>query len=172
MRKNISSEMRRYAATGLALLAIIVCSGFSFFPKSDMPFNGDIVFHDISLTIPRSHIRDSTQSSDDLWIFEKGFYSKSILLSRKDLQGDIDDVLDNYIAYLNSQGPRSERDTFLGLEAVRSAYLESNKPWREMLFVYNDSIYAVATRGGSEEEFLSLLDSVSLNAQAEQEDQP
>ena len=144
------------------LAAVILLCGFTWPFQSSMPFNGDIHFHEIGITIPRAYIRDSTQSNEDLWIFEKGFYSKYILLSRKDLSGDADDILNNYAAYLQEQGVQSRRDSFLGLPAVRSSDESQEQSWREMLFVYNGSLYAVALRGGNEDDLLALLESVSL----------
>ena len=52
---------------------------FSLTACSQMPFNGDIEFHDISLTIPERFIRDSTQSNDNLWVFECDNYSEYII---------------------------------------------------------------------------------------------
>ena len=146
------------------LMAVLLFCGFSFPFFSDMPFNGDVAFHKIALTIPRSYIRDSTRSSDDFWVFEKGLYSNMIMLSRKDLEGNLNAVLENYISYLSEQGVESVRTDFLEMEAVHSFKLEEEMAWREMLFVHEGSIYAVAMRGGEDAEFEALLDSVSIGA--------
>lgn len=130
-----------------------------------MPFNGDIEFHDLSLTIPASFIRDSTQSNDDLWLFEKGFYDQLIILSRQDLKGDADATLDDYAAYLTQEGVSAERTTFLQNDAVHSNYTKDDQFCQEILFVYNDSIYALALRGGTVEEFSDFLKTVSLKLQ-------
>ena len=39
------------------------CSG-----GTKMPFNGKIEFHEISLVVPERFVRDSTQSTEDLWL--------------------------------------------------------------------------------------------------------
>lgn len=101
--------------------------------QSDMPFNGTIAFHKITLTIPKIYIRDSTQSTADFWVFERGFYSQYIMLSRKDVQKDADEALDLYAGYLTEQGARSQRDTFLQLEAVRSEAVQEDGLWQEVL---------------------------------------
>lgn len=86
--------VRKYLGVLLLIACMVLLSGFT--AVSDMPFNGDIVFHEIALSIPESFIRDSTQSSEDVWIFEKGFYSKYIILSRSDYSGSEHAALDRY----------------------------------------------------------------------------
>lgn len=153
----------RIAAIVLAFLLAVYPVGLA--ERSTMPFNGEIAFHKISLTIPDNYIRDSTQSTADFWVFEKGFYSQYIMLSRKDLQGHTDDVLNNYIDYLRAQGVDSQRDTFLQTEAVRSESSQQDMVWREMLFAHDGSLYAIAMRGGTAEELQTLLDTVVLHSE-------
>ena len=152
----------RIAVIVLAFLLAVCPAGLT--EHSTMPFNGEITFHKISLTIPDNYIRDSTQSTADFWVFEKGFYSQYIMLSRKDLQGHTDDVLNNYADYLRAQGVNSQRDTFLQTEAVRSESSQQGMVWREMLFAHEGSLYAVAMRGGTAEEMQTLLDTVVLHS--------
>lgn len=130
--------------------------------QPNMPFNGAIAFHKISLTIPSGYIRDSTQSTEDFWIFEKGFYSRYIMLSRKDLQGDADEALDAYAEYLKEQGVNTQRETFCQLEALRSESLQGDS-WREILFAHDGSLYAVAIRGGTGEEMQALIDTIAIH---------
>ena len=142
----------------LAALLLLLCGCGR---RAQMPFNGQVMFHEITATIPEDYIRDSTQSSDDLWVFEHGGYSKMILLSRKDAAGDVDAALDDYVEYLQSQGADAERGQFLNADAVHSTYTRDGKYCQEIMFVYQGSFYAVALRGGTEEEFQSLLDEVN-----------
>ena len=60
-------------AISLLLLLCFAAALFSgcAFENVRMPFNGKIEFHDITAVIPSDFIRDSTQSKDDLWVFEK-----------------------------------------------------------------------------------------------------
>ncbi len=129
---------------------------------SDMPYSGDIRFHEMTATIPGSFVRDSTQSREDLWIFEKGFYSELIILSRSDITGDVGASLDDYVAYMKEQGADSQRETFLQMEAVSSVYTKDGVFCQEMLFAYNGSFYAIALRGGTEDEFQSLLNTIRI----------
>ena len=76
-------KLKTIAYVSLLLSVLLLLSG-CFGPTYNMPFNGDIVFHDLSLTIPRDFIRDSPQSNDDLWAFEKGMYKQIIILHRTD----------------------------------------------------------------------------------------
>lgn len=142
----------------LALIAsILLLSGFT------MPFNGDIIFHEIALTIPSSYIRDSTQSHEDLYIFEKGWYSRCILLSRNNYSGNETEALENYARYMESVGADVQRVPFLQKSAVHSVYTKDDEFCQEMLFAYKGSLYAIALRGGNEAEFQILLDTVSLD---------
>ena len=113
-----------------------------------MPFNGPITFHELALTIPDGFIRDSTQSTQDAWLFEKGFYSRLIILTRNDQNGDVDASLDSYRERMKEIGAASERTTFLDQPAVHSAYTKDNTYCQEILFIYHGSYYAVALRGG------------------------
>jgi len=130
--------------------------------RSDMPFNGDIEFHDLTLTIPESFIRDSTQSNDDLWVFEKGRYEQLIILSRQDLVGKEADTLDDYADYLSEQGIEVSRTVFAQCEAVYSAYTREEQFCQEVCFVCCGSVYALALRGGTTVEFEEFLKSVQL----------
>ena len=129
---------------------------------SDMPYNGEASFHDVFIEIPEDYIRDSTQSTEDLWIFEHGGYKEYILLSRKDANADTSVDLDSYLAYMKDRGAASERTKFIGIDSVFSAYMLDGVFCQEMLFIYKDSYYAIALRGGSEEEFNALLDTVKI----------
>lgn len=63
---------------------------------------------------------------------------------------------------MTEQGVNSKLTTFNELGAVLSTYTKDDKYCQEMLFVYKDSFYAVALRGGDESEFEQLLDTVEL----------
>ena len=151
----------------LLLIALIFCLGGcrSLFGSSnggDMPFNGPVTFHELALTIPEKFIRDSTQSTQDAWIFEQGFYRRMIILTRSDQVGDADEALDRYADSMSEVGAASERTTFLELPAVHSAYTKDNTYCQEILFIYNGSCYAIALRGGDEAEFRDLLATISI----------
>ena len=158
--------MKRIIA--LFTVALIVLSLVSCGFGSDMPYNGDVTFNDITVVIPQQFIRDSTQSTNDLWVFEKGFYNQLIILSRNDLGGEVGEVLDGYVDYMKSMGSDSKRTTLAGCEAVHTTYTKNGQFCQEMLFVYNNSTYAIALRGGTEDDFKSLLDSVKLGTFTEE----
>ena len=135
---------------------------FSLASCSKMPFNGEIEFHNISLTIPERFIRDSTQSNDDLWIFERGGYSEYIIISRKDFTGDVKTALDDYVAYMKENSAESEIISFLDDDAVLSTYYMNNVHCQEILFAYHNSFYAVALRGGTQSDFAEITDTIRL----------
>ena len=149
----------------VCILLILVLSVVGMYGCSDMPFNGHIEFHNISLTIPEKFVRDSTQSNDDLWLFEYDSYKEYIIINRKDIVGDSAKTLDEYADYLTKdQGAGCERTTFLKNDALLSTYEQQGELWQELLFAYKGSFYAVALRGGTEDEFKAILDTVSLKA--------
>ena len=161
--KHVRIGISGMTAVLLALVILFCPAGLA--AQSDMPFNGEIAFHKISLTIPDSYIRDSTQSTADFWVFEKGFYSRYIMLSRNDLQGDADEALDRYAESLHAEGVDAQRTRFLQAEAVYSESVQADTAWREMFFVHDGSLYAVAMRGGTADEMQALLDTVALHAE-------
>lgn len=143
----------------VALLTIIILSSCN---NTNMPFNGDITFHNISLTVDEKFIRDSTQSTDDLWFFEKGFYREYIILSRKDAGKNIAESLSNYADYLIEQGVDAEIATFLNDDAVFSSYTQDGMYCQEVLFPHDGSFYAISLRGGTEEDFNTLITTVQI----------
>lgn len=145
----------------IILLSIYVLSGCIFIPRNKMPFNGNIQFHDIKAVIPDDFIRDSTQSNEDMWIFEKGSYRKYIIIQRSDIKTDVDTDLDDYVQLMLERGADSSRGKFLNVEAVLTTYYLDDLYCQEILFVYNDMYYAFTLRGGTEEEFQSLLNDLN-----------
>ena len=152
--------MKRVMLIVMILAMIIVLWGCSL--GIDMPFNGVVSFHDITITIPSDFIRDSTRSNQDQWCFEKDRYSQMIILQRKDAGSDVSATLDDYVVYMTEQGCSSQRTTFRDLDAVRTTYTKDGQFCQEVLFCLNESLYAIALRGGTEDSFAALLDSVVL----------
>lgn len=152
---------KRILCLALCLVLIAVLAG-CFQNRSDMPFNGDITFHAIKLTIPTEYIRDSTQSTDDVWMFEQGWYKKTIILLHRQIQEEPEAYLAAYSSAMEGQGVQVESTAFQGLKATRcSATKEDGMFWQEFAFVYNGSFYAVAMFGTTEADFDALLDSIS-----------
>lgn len=159
---------RRFLSVLLLLLAVLTCLvGCSY--QTDIPFNGDVAFHEIAVTIPEDYIRDSTQSTDDMWIFEKGYYSQYVMLMRTELTRDAGASLDSYAAYLRGQGVASARTVFLGQEAVRSSAEQDGVLWQELLFAHGSATYAIALRGGTEADFEAIVQTVCINGAAASE---
>lgn len=129
---------------------------------SSMPFNGAIAFHKVSLTVPDRFVRDSTKSNENLWIFEHGMYKEYIILSRKDAVGDELEVLQSYADYMTENGGQSSVTVFQAHNAVLSSYYVENVYCQEILFCFDNSYYAVALRGGTEEGFREITDTLVL----------
>lgn len=131
---------------------------------SKMPFNGDMEFHSISLTVPERFIRDSIQSKEDFWIFEHGNYAEVVLLSRKDASAaDAQSALSDYVESMKQIGAKSEIHPFLSGEAVFSAYEKDGVFCQEVLFLYDHSYYAIALRGGTESGFQEIVNTIRIN---------
>lgn len=152
----------------LISLFLVLIFVFSLSACSKMPFNGDIEFHSISLTVPERFIRDSTQSTDDLWVFEHNNYSEYILISRKDITGDVSSSLTDYVEYMKENGAESTTTPFLDGEAVVSTYYLDDVFCQEILWPYDNSFYAVALRGGNEsgfKEITNTINSIDINSE-------
>lgn len=143
------------------MFVIILClSGCISKQTLTMPFNGDVKFYDVSLTIPEDFIRDSTQSDENGWVFEKNYYSQMIIITRSDVGEDISADLDSYMEYMRSKECQSDRTTFRDREALLTVYTLNGQYCQELCFPHEDSLYFVALRGGTEEEFYTLLDTI------------
>lgn len=153
--------MKKLLVVILCTVLLLTCAGCMFF-ASDMPFNGDITFHEISMRIPTRFIRDSTQSTDALWIFEHGNYSEYIILSCKAANGDTEEELPSYVEYMEGNGANCQIIAFQENDAVLSVYNMDGVFCQEILFIFQDAYYAIALRGGTEEGFAELTDSIRL----------
>lgn len=156
--------MKKKVLAILVTLSVLLifggCSGM--IPTSTMPFNGDIQFHDITLTVPTRFIRDSTQSNEDFWVFERGGYAEYVLLSKKTAST----TLNEYMLYMQENGANSEMVTFLDGDAVLSSYTKDGLYCQEILFIHNGAAYAIALRGGTEAGFKEITDTVAIPAQS------
>lgn len=153
--------MKKLFVAILCIALLLTCAG-CVFSTPDMPFNGDITFHEITMTIPTRFIRDSTQSTDALWIFEQGNYSEYIILSCKAANGDTEEALPSYVEYMEGNGANSQIISFRGNDAVISVYNMDGVFCQEIFFIHQDAYYAIALRGGTEEGFAELTDTIQL----------
>ena len=145
------------------LVAFVITVFTGCFPNtSSMPFNGSIVFHDITLIVPERFVRDSTQSNEDLWIFERGYYKEYIIISRSNIAEDTTAFLDAYAQRMKDVGADSEIVSFNGGEAVLSKYYKDDVFCQEIFFPCGNSYYAIALRGGSEDGFKEVTDTIEL----------
>ena len=149
--------MKKFVCIFLTVIFVFTLSACS-----QMPFNGDIEFHDISLTVPERFIRNSAQSNDDLWIFEHDNYSEYIIISRKDITGEVQSALSDYVDYMKENGAESKIVSFLNDNAVLSTYNIDDEFCQEILFAYNSSFYAVALRGGTKDGFEEITNTISI----------
>ena len=152
--------MKKKIVSLLVLLAVLCLYGCGMRVK--MPFNGVISFHSVGMEIPEEFIRDSSASTNDVWAFEQGMYKKIIIISRRDAIEKPSASMANYGEYIEENGGSFEETTFQGQEAVLLSYTKDEKKCEEIMFYYDGSLYAVALRGGAEDEFSRLLDTVEL----------
>lgn len=142
----------------LTIGALSSCGKLPVF--TSMPFNGDISFHAITLTVDEKYIRDSTQSTSDLWFFEHGNYSEYIIISKKAIDSDSTTTLQSYLEYLTDSGIDAEIKTFLDGEAVFSSGTVNDIYCQEVAFVHDGASYAVSLRGGTEDAFNELISTI------------
>ena len=160
----VTMKHKRILAWLLCLILVVALAG-CFRNQSSMPFNGEITFHQIKVTIPAEFIRDSSQSNEDVWLFEQGWYKKTIVLLHRAIQEDAAAYIGAYAQGLQTQGISSEATTFMGVPAAMStATRENGVFWQELSFAMDGVFYAVALNGGTETEFRALLDSISIAA--------
>ena len=114
--------------------------------KVKMPFNGEVTFHDMNVTIPSSFIRDTTQSSDDIWVFECNNYKSYIMLihGALEMQGGMTSP-EEYCESLQSTGAASEVTSYRGYPCVYTTsvtFIGSDSEWISAGDVYTlDRVY-------------------------------
>ncbi|MBR1770973.1 MAG: DUF2905 domain-containing protein [Lachnospiraceae bacterium] len=140
---------------GLVILWLLIAYVFI-----RMPFNGDVTFHDFSVYVPEKYVRDSTQSNDALWVYEYQNYTSYILLHKSET-ADPNADLAAYADYITERGGSAAWGERRGVDVLDVAYTQDNKACRETVFVLNGSLYSVALRGGTEDEFTALRDSIT-----------
>ena len=147
----------------LMIISIMLASAFLFegCKMSKMPLGGKIQFHEVTAVIPNGFVRDSTQSNDDQWVFEKGWYSEYIIIMRSDAKEDVIAQLDDYVVLMLERGADSSRGSYLNTDAVLSKYVRDGEYCQEITFCYNGSLYSFALRGGTDDEFQSLLNDIN-----------
>lgn len=85
---KIKNEQGKVYIIVLIVLCIILIFGFVMKGKtSTIPFNGSVVFYDLSIEIPKDFIRDSTKSNDNQYVFEKNNYDVIIVISKQNTNG-------------------------------------------------------------------------------------
>ena len=153
--------MKKKLPSLILILCLLICiTGCS--RVSNMPFNGEVKFHRITLTVPYRFLRDTTQSNTNFWVFARDSYAEYVLISRKEVKKDVDTALTDYIAAMQKEGADSQRTTFLGKDAVLTKCTIDDVYCQEILFVHDNSFYAVALRGGDEAGFKEITDTIGL----------
>jgi len=153
--------MRKRLISLIAMLMVMLAVLCSCGTGSRMPFNGKVEFHGIEITIPDSYVRDSTQSNDDMWVFEQGNYSKYIIMSCKTAEDGSDHIV-SYSSFIVNMGGTVEYVEFMGHNGMCAVYEKDNETCYETLFVIDDEVYSIALRGGDEVEYMELMDTVKI----------
>ncbi len=74
-----------------------------------------------------------------------------------------EEAIERYESYLKkSLGLSPISAVFLGRPALQTVYTREGVVSYEMAFHYNDGVYAIALRGGTEKAFNALIDTVKL----------
>ena len=151
----------------LAVILLVGCTGKS----GKMPFNGEVTFHDMNVTIPSSFIRDSTQSKEDVWVFERDNYKSYIMLihGALEMQGGMS-TPEKYSESLRSTGATSEVKSFNGYPCVYTTSVANNGMYAtETVFFVGDTSYALTMCTANEAdmaEYQTVYDSLSFSGVA------
>lgn len=163
---KIKSKKNTWLLLALALGFVLITAllnGLSSCVNPGMPINGKANFHNVTITIPTSFQRDAMQSYEDFWIFEKDNHRQIILMSRRNITEDWESSLDNYVADIKKQGGEAKRESFLQMEGASATYTKDEVFCQEIVFACGGSFYAIALRGGTQEEFRVLVDTISIS---------
>ena len=153
---GMSKRIKRLCVIMLALC--IAAGALSSCGKgSETSSGGKLSFHDITAVIPEGFTWVSSESTDDLWVFEKGGYEEVLIFSRNDFEKTASDTLLGLMDFYNSTGGSAELGAYLGGDALMASYEQDGLYCREITFIYGNSLYAIALRGGTQEDFNALL---------------
>ena len=100
----------------------------------------------MNVTIPSSFIRDTTQSSDDIWVFECNNYKSYIMLihGALEMQGGMTSP-EEYCESLQATGATSEVTSYRGYPCVYTTsvtFIGSDSEWISAGDVYTlDRVY-------------------------------
>lgn len=160
--------MRKRRYCWILIVIILMANVLTGCSTLDMPYNGKAKFQDIEVMIEEDFIRDSTNSVEDFWVFERNNYEEYILLSRRDVDGDAQKGLEEYVDYMKEEGVDCEIRPFSSMDAVFATYTNTDNEYcQEILFAYKGSYYAIALRKGTEERFQKLVNSIVLLSEEE-----
>ena len=160
-------NMKKTVSVILALVLLFLFCGCV--KRIDMPFNGNVKFREIELTIPERFVRDSTQSSENMFIFERGYYEEYIIISGNESQNAAapDLGLEKYMEQMLSVNAESKIIPFLDRKAVLSTYYKEDLYCQEVFFYHGSQAYAIALRGGTEDAFWEIANSVRTGEETE-----
>lgn len=146
------------------ILLLSLCACVAPTEYMEMELGGATTFYDVEYRIPTFYIYDSTQSKENFAVYESGWYSKLLLMSRGAVKKDPARLhLESYAEGVKKVGAHyCEFIEFKGVEAVLARYNVEDKPCTEVFFVYGNSTYAIALRGETEENFNIFIDAVKL----------
>ena len=160
LRRKGAGIMIKKALALILVIGLLLCAvGCS--RVSNMPFNGNVTFHSITLTVPYRFLRDTTQSNNDFWVFARDSYAEYVLISRSNISSDVADAMDRYVASMQAEGADSQKTTFLGKDAVLTKCTIDGVYCQEILFAHDGSYYAIALRGGDEAGFKEITDTIA-----------
>ena len=167
MKSNRTIRLSLFTALTLLMTFLLFTLSGCGGPTSDMPFNGDMTFHDVSLHVDDRFVRDSTQSNEDTWIFERGYYKEYVILTHWVSDLNPDSFIPDYADDMRSEGGNAQIKDFLGKDAVFSTYTKDGIFCQDVFFYHNGAYYGISLRGGTEEGFLELISTVTLLHTAE-----
>ena len=157
--------MKKAAAFLIALtLLFSLCACVAPTEYTEMELGGTGTFYDVEYKIPSYYIFDSTESKENFVVYESGWYSKILLMSRGGVTKDPARLhLESYAEGVKEFGAHyCEFIEFNGVEAVLAKYNVEDKPCTEVYFVYGNSTYAIALRGETEENVDIFMSAVKL----------
>ena len=145
----------------IMLLSFTACS-FGVKEQTDMIFNGNVQFHGMKIIIPDDFVKDSNESTDELWVFEKGNYDEYILLSYKTPE-DPSSAMHAYADSISEKGANIQDGWFIDDEAIMASYTSNDdKETYEIMFAHGDGLFSIAYRGGTQDDIYAITDTVKF----------
>lgn len=159
--------MKKLIVPIIIILTLIICTGCNKYP--DEPFNGEVEFGELTLTIPDTYIRDTTVQGYEEGVakrWEKDNYKSTVTISRHekyDLTPEImEQITYNQETQIALDGVQSEAIDLFGHPALENTFDVEDGEMKYLIFSTSNYNYEFSVQGDTS-DYIQIKNSITLN---------